>query len=256
MKDTAEYKITLNIELANNNTTDRIWTVTFKAGGVEIYSQEVIANKATFWEALTLQSHYTNHTISYDYSNTGTNAITVEVSHNEENETLVNKVTSASLYVYGYEDVVGQDTTLDFIVSKILWNGLGRQEFALDPTTEAKLSGIISRKWNLPIGDKWTQLNYIADQVKAYITTYYEENPIRNTRLMVVFNFFDDLDVEETPPDNDFHNKQASVDEYAKGLALDADNTVYTNGVQYEEGTLRTNSLEQLTTQNVGIFFK
>ena len=141
-------------------------------------------------------------------------------------------------------------------MEKILWNDANKQRFFLSENSKSLLKGYHSYEWTLPESYVWLHLTRVADYIKAFPTARYEDN-----KIMVDVVPFEDLAVEYEPIGVLVEGSQATIDDYAAALELNAENVYGENTTVYEKTTLRasgeisllaTDDLIIPTTQRIG----
>jgi len=230
---------------------NRTFTVTIKSGTTVIGEYTETIPKTAFSGGVERSYNY-----SIIVDNIGENTISVVLTtasisglSYQESEVLI----------YTNESISMQKKTLDYVVDKILRDDLNEQQFFLDTSSQALLSKYISPEFTLTAVNKWTQLNRVADYIKAYVRAYYEDDTV-TSRILVTYRLFEDLDEQVEPTNEDIEQSLSTIDDYTHAVELNAKNIVYKEGYKLEPaggiyGTLRANNeqVTQITTNNIGL---
>ena len=259
VKGTRKYKVYVDAIVENRSSFvsghPRVsipFSIQIKVGGVVKAGSVKYALAPEYSDYMLGIPRQTFISLNTEFDNTGSNDVEVVLIKNPMDNVLA--YVSGNLNIYTADTTTLSKRTLDYFVDKILRDDLNTQLFYLDEESTAKLSTYISPQWTLPSADKWTQINEVADYIKAFVRCYFEDDSI-TSRLMVNFKFFEDLDVEETPPEIDLEQSIATIDDYTESVELNASNTVYGLGEVEEWLVLKASSDEvaQITTDNIGV---
>ena len=142
------------------------------------------------------------------------------------------------------EENIADKITLDYVVEKILHNNANKQMFYLSENAKSVLETQYSYEWTLAPSYLWLQITQIADYIKAFPTAYYEDD-----KIIVDIVPFDDLAVEYTPVGITDKGAQATIDDYAASIEINADNIYSEENYITEITTLRSS---REITQQIG----
>ncbi len=196
--------------------------------------------------------------MALNYANTGTKEVKVKVQvmPTFNNDPTDIDYEDVKLAISASDNQTLEKITMDHVVEKILWNDANKQRFFLSENSKSLLKGYHSYEWTLPESYVWLHLTRVADYIKAFPTARYEDN-----KIMVDVVPFEDLAVEYEPIGVLVEGSQATIDDYAAALELNAENVYGENTTVYEKTTLRasgeisllaTDDLIIPTTQRIG----
>lgn len=253
LKQVRQYRVLVNVTAFNQNVLgDRSFQIRIKVGTTELGEYIVTVPKAGLSGGVQRSFDY-----SFIVENTSERSIAVEISG--IGPSLGLRLFSSEVLIYTNDVNTMNKFTLDYIANKILNDDINEQMFYLDTNSEALLSKYISPEFTFSAVNKWTQLSRIADYIKAYVRSYYEDDTV-SSRILVSFRLFEDLDEQINPYNIDIEQSLATIDDYTHAVELNAKNIVYKEGYKLEPpgyvfGTLRANSeqVTQITTNNIGI---
>lgn len=160
-------------------------------------------------------------------------------------------VVESVVSIYTSNNYTMDTIKLDYVVEKILNNEMNEQVFYLDENSKSLLSQYNSYEWTLPTSYVWLQIIRIADYIKAFPRIYYEDTTVMS-RLMVELVPFDNLMQESIPENVTSYVGEATIDEYAASLEVNASNIYSDNVILVETTTLRVDGENsQVTTDNL-----
>ena len=155
---------------------------------------------------------------------------------------------TASLEIVYQEAQTSEPIYLDYVVEKLLGmvNVIDKPEFTLDVTTKARLSNVLAFDDMQTDQTLYTAINRIANYVKAK-----PKVELIDGVKMLSFTYYSDLAKQDyVAPDNETSNALAQLNDYVSGLEIKNEN-ILSNGYKTERLTLRTDQINQITTENI-----
>ena len=159
-------------------------------------------------------------------------------------------VVNASIEIVYTETQTSNPIYLDYVVEKLLGmvNVIDAPEFTLDKTTKARLGNVLAFDDMRTDQTLYTAINRIVNYVKAKPRV-----ELINNKKVLSFVYYSDL--EQAPyvePNNQPTNALAQIGDYVSGLEIKNDNVI-TDAYKTERVTLRTDGINQITTDNITI---
>ena len=190
----------------------------------------------------------TSQNIAFEFDNVGVNEVEVSIRLKDISNDFDVSLLESVLSIYTTNEETMDLIRLDYVTEKILNNEMNAQKFYLDNNSKALLGEFVSYEWTLPTSYIWTQITRIADYIKAFPRVYYQDESVIS-RLMVELIPFDNLLVEQAPPEYNQYNSEATMDDYSSSVEVIAENVYSPNAIIKEKTTLRVDgSNAQITT--------
>lgn len=174
---------------------------------------------------------------SFEYENTGENQVKVYVKRGDVAKSVDFEDIAITISTTDRPEMQ-DEIKLDYVVEKLLHNDANKQKFFLDDSSKAFLSGQRAYEWTLPASYLWLNLVRIADYVKAFVDIYFEDETV-DSRIMVSITPFSELGFESEPVGITADNAQATIDDYAAGIEINAKNVYGELNTLTETTTLR-----------------
>lgn len=239
IKGNRKVKIDINLRFRNYThypavNYDPPVDVKIKVGSHEEIHR-VIADKQKFWNWIGVGETWSTRNITIEYDNTVDSVVSVEVMSEDIPNNIVLSIAESTLSIYTSTNETMDIIMLDYVVEKMLHNDMNKQQFFLDDNSKSLLSNYRSYEWTIPESYLWLQVVRVADYIKAFPRVYYETDDV-NSRLMLELAPFDNLAVEEAPPEPEIEQVEVSIDDYSASLEINAKN-VYSDVVSIMETT-------------------
>ena len=241
IKVTGDFRFNINLTVNTIEAGKKLndFTIMIKVDGVMV--------DATAVGSIDFTKTPKTYSASLEHSNVGVNEVELWLEGNAGADTISANVT-ASLEIVYQEAQISEPIYLDYVVEKLLGmvNVIDKPEFTLDVTTKARLSNVLAFDDMQTDQTLYTAINRIANYVKAK-----PKVELIDGVKMLSFTYYSDLAKQDyVAPDNETSNALAQLNDYVSGLEIKNEN-ILSNGYKTERLTLRTDQINQITTENI-----